>query len=78
MPQLECKHLIGLESISKDDIQLLIDTGFSLDQMPVNELQDGEFEFYILAPASQTIQVTLTEMNSFPQGYQITLQANLR
>ena len=33
MPQLECKHLIGLESISKDDIQLLIDTGFTFREI---------------------------------------------
>ena len=48
------------------------DTGFSLAEIPADELPSGEFEFYILAPALQTIQMTFTEM-SFPQGYQITL-----
>ena len=37
-----------------------------------DELQDGEIEFYILAPELQRIQLMMNK-NGFPQGYQIML-----
>ena len=71
------KFLSGQVSSCIDGFQehclLGFDTGFSLAEIHTDELLDGEFEFYILAPASQTIQMTFTAMDSFPQGYQITL-----